>query len=149
MKRLKDKLNGLTKSITKEPLELPSMLIADDEPAIRLLLKEFFKEQFNCIVAHDGNQVIDYLRTNELPWILVLDLEMPNMSGLQVINEIRKHDAYDSLIILVLSSKESSKDRIECLRAGADDYLIKPFNPQELDARIKAILRRIPVVHRN
>jgi DNA-binding response OmpR family regulator len=149
MKGLREKLNGLTKSITSEPLMLPSLLIADDEPAIRLLLKEFFKEQFTCIVTQDGKEALDYLKENELPWILVLDLEMPNMSGLEVIKEIRKKDAYDSIIILVLSSKESSKDRIECLRAGADDYLLKPFNPQELDARIKAILRRIPIVHKN
>jgi DNA-binding response OmpR family regulator len=149
MKRLKEKLNSLTGFSGKDPVLLPTLLIADDEPAIRLLLREFFKEQFNCVVARDGREAIEYLRENDLPWILVLDLEMPEMSGLQVIREIRKDECYDSIIILVLSSKESSKDRVECLKAGADDYLLKPFNPQELEARIQAILRRIPLIHKS
>ena len=68
---------------------------------------------------------------------------MPDMSGIDVIKAVRASAMHKEAPIIVLSSKESSTDRIECLRTGADDYMVKPFNPDELDARIGAILRRL------
>ncbi len=121
---------------------LPTMLIVDDEPALRMLLKEFFKKKFNSVALEDGLACIPYLEKNTLPLLMILDLEMPGMGGLDVIKKVRGKSDWNSIIIVVLSSKESSKDRIACLRAGADDYIVKPFNPEELDARIQAILRR-------
>lgn len=124
-------------------LSFPTLLIVDDEPALRLLMNEFFKERFHTITLKDGLECISYIENNQLPIAAVIDLEMPGMSGLEVIKKVRSKKDWDKLAIIVLSSKESSKDRIACLRAGADDYVVKPFNPEELDARIAAILRRM------
>lgn len=122
--------------------KLPTLLIVDDEPAIRLLLNEFLQKKFNITTLNDGSSCLKYLAGSE-PNVLIIDLNMPDISGLQVIKEIRANPNWNRLAIIVLSGEESSKDRINCLRAGADDYVVKPFNPQELDARVDAILRRI------
>ena len=123
---------------------MKDLIILDDEPALRLLLKEYFKSSFNVVVLEDGNSLLKFLiKQDTLPSVIIVDLAMPDMSGLDVIKEIRGNSYYDSLAIIVLSGKTESRERVECLNAGADDFMIKPFNPEELRARIQAILRRI------
>lgn len=124
---------------------MKDLLIIDDEPALRLILKEYFKSSFNVILLENGKALIDFLQTNPLPSVIVVDLLMPDMNGLDVIKEIRSHENYQALAIIVLSGKTESKERVDCLNAGADDFMIKPFNPEELRARIQAILRRTSV----
>ena len=120
-----------------------NLVIIDDEPALRLILKEYFKTTFNVFVLENGNALLEFLENNPLPSAIVIDLLMPDMSGLEVIRKIKSHDKYEALAIIVLSGKTESKERIDCLNEGADDFMIKPFNPEELRARINAILRRI------
>ena len=122
-------------------VKLPTLLIVDDEPAIRLLLNEFLQRKFRITTLNGGFACLQHLQETE-PDVLIIDLNMPDISGLEVIRRIRANSSWNRIAIIVLSAEESSKDRISCLRAGADDYIVKPFNPQELDARIEAILRR-------
>lgn len=123
--------------------KMPILLIVDDEPALRLLLNQFFQKNFNIVTLDGGFACLKYLEEKDEPQVLIIDLNMPDMSGVDVIKKIRSNPNWDKLAILVLSSAESSKDRINCLNSGADDFVIKPFNPEELNARINAILRRI------
>lgn len=132
------RLNGTTGSTKKNP----TLLVVDDEPALRLLLNEFFKDKFKVQTMNDGQSCLGYLE-RETPEALILDLNMPDMSGLDVIKKIRSNPEFFDLAIIVLSGAESSIDRINCLEAGADDFVVKPFNPRELSARIKAISRRM------
>jgi len=132
---------GATKS------KMPTLVVVDDEPALRLLLNEFFQKRFKVVTLEGGTECISYLQRSE-PEVLILDLNMPGLSGLEVIRKIRKEANLQRVAIIILSSAESSVDRINCLEAGADDFVLKPFNPRELDARINAILRRINY-HRN
>jgi DNA-binding response OmpR family regulator len=129
--------------MNKPKNDLPALLIVDDEPALRLLMTEFFKERFHTITLKDGLECISYIQNNVLPSVAIVDLEMPGMGGMEVIKKVRLKPEWNTLVIIVVSSRESSKDRISCLRAGADDYVVKPFNPEELDARIATIMRRI------
>lgn len=122
--------------------KLPTLIVADDEPALRILLTQFFQNSF-IVETVDGGQVcLDYLENDEAA-VVILDLNMPDMSGLEVIKKVRQNPKLDRVAIIMLSSAESSNDRIQCLNAGADDFVVKPFNPRELEARINAILRRI------
>ncbi|MBS1509002.1 MAG: response regulator transcription factor [Bacteroidetes bacterium] len=123
--------------------KMPILLIVDDEPALRLLLNQFFQKNFTIVTLEGGFACLKYLEEKDEPQVLIIDLNMPDMSGVEVIKKIRSNSKWDKLAILVLSSAESSKDRINCLNSGADDFVIKPFNPEELNARINAILRRI------
>ncbi len=127
---------------TKNPNQ-PDMIIIDDEKALRLLLSEFFKDKFNVTPLQTGHGCMDYLYTNPLPKVAIIDLGLPDVSGLELIARLRKESKWDDLVIVVLSAREASTDRIAALRAGADDYLQKPFNPEELEVRINAIFRRM------
>lgn len=122
---------------------MKTLLIVDDEPALRLLLKQFFQKEYEVVVLTNGKMCIDFLNSNALPTALITDWNMPDMTGLDAIKHIRKNERWDALAIIVLSGRENSTDRITCLNAGADDYLVKPFNPEELKARLNAVLRRI------
>lgn len=119
-----------------------TLLIVDDEPALRLLLNEFLKKEFNIITLNDGASCLQFVERS-IPEVIILDLNMPDMNGLEVIKKLRSDRLFDRIALIVLSGAENSVDRINCLEAGADDFVIKPFNPRELSARINAILRRI------
>ena len=122
---------------------MKNLLIVDDEPSLRLILKEYFKQSFNLVILENGRRCLEYLESNPIPEILIIDWIMPDITGLDVIKILRAQSKFDKMGIIVLSGKNESKDRIECLNVGADDFVIKPFNPEELQARINAILRSI------
>jgi DNA-binding response OmpR family regulator len=122
---------------------MKTLVIVDDEPAIRMLLKQYFTSQYDIVTLDNGAQAVQWLSTATESPVIVLDLNMPELSGMEVIARVRASAVHAKAPVIVLSSKESSADRIACLKAGADDYVVKPFNPEELDARIAAILRRM------
>ena len=116
-----------------------SILIVDDDEKLCALLKSYFEqEQFIVYIAHDGMTALHTLR-NQKPQIMLLDLMMPGMDGFETLEEIRKEN---SLPILMFTSKNDSISKVRGLRAGADDYLTKPFDMDELIARIASLIRR-------
>jgi len=115
------------------------ILIIDDDVKLIHLLKEYLEEN-NFQVSHalDGNRVVAEIR-EKTPDLIILDIMLPGKDGLEVLKDIRKNH---TLPVIMLTAKGDDTDRIIGLELGADDYLPKPFNPRELLARIKAILRR-------
>ncbi len=122
---------------------MKTLLIVDDEPAIRMLLQQYFKKKYDVVLLDGGKQALQWLESNTAIPVIILDLNMPEVSGIDVITMVRASTQHQKAPIIVLSAQESSADRIKCLRTGADDYVVKPFNPEELDARVDAILRRM------
>jgi DNA-binding response OmpR family regulator len=120
-----------------------SLLIADDEPALILLLKEFFKKDFETASVSNGEECLKRLENSPAPEVIVMDLNMPGLDGLQTVKRIRQNPLWNKIAIIMLSGAENSATRIECLKAGADDFVVKPFNPEEIRVRIHAILRRV------
>jgi two-component system, OmpR family, KDP operon response regulator KdpE len=114
------------------------VLVVDDEPQIRRVVKHAFASTFRVIEAATGRDAID-LAAAERPSIVILDLGLPDISGLEVCREIR---AWSSAPIIVLSARHSDQEKVALLDAGADDYITKPFSPSELQARVRAQLRR-------
>jgi len=116
-----------------------NLLIADDDVELCELLKEFFEsEDFNVRLAHDGLKALDAARQPGLD-LVVLDVMMPEMNGLDVLKELRKESR---LPVIMLTARGDDLDRILGLELGADDYVPKPCNPRELLARIRAVMRR-------
>ncbi|MBK7218888.1 MAG: response regulator transcription factor [Candidatus Promineofilum sp.] len=116
-----------------------TILIADDEASIRDLARLYLeKEGFRVRTAVDGAAALDEVRRDP-PALLILDLMMPQMDGWEVCRRVR---AESNLPILMLTARDQDIDKIVGLEMGADDYLTKPFNPRELVARVRAILRR-------
>ena len=119
------------------------ILICDDQRVIHETLKEYIEaEGFCCASAFDGAEAINKFQT-EKPDLIVLDLMMPEKSGIDVCREIRKTSGVP---IIMLTAKGEEIDRILGLELGADDYIVKPFSPREVVARIKVIFRRISAV---
>ncbi len=116
-----------------------TILIADDEANIRDLARLYLeKEGFRVRTAVDGAAALEEVRRDP-PALLVLDLMMPRMDGWEVCRRVR---AEGNLPILMLTARDEAIDKIVGLEMGADDYLTKPFDPRELVARVRAILRR-------
>lgn len=120
-----------------------SILFVDDDEKLLALLQEYFaQEQFAVSVAKDGRKALDML-DDVKPDIMVLDIMMPGMSGLEVCREVRRSAVHGRLPIIMLTARAEEPDRFVGLEMGADDYLVKPFSMRELGARIRAILRRM------
>ncbi len=116
------------------------ILVADDEISIRQIVEARLKMAgYEVVTAADGAEAVELVKS-EQPNLIVLDIMMPKMDGLQVCREVRKNLTTP---IIMLTAKGDVIDRIQALELGADDYVVKPFSPRELEARIKAVLRRI------
>ncbi|MGE5101224.1 MAG: response regulator [Deltaproteobacteria bacterium] len=115
------------------------VLVVDDEPQIRRVVRNALtSETTRVIEAATGRDAID-LAAAERPALIVLDLGLPDTTGIDVCREIR---AWSSAPIIVLSARHSDQEKVALLDAGADDYITKPFSPGELQARVRAQLRR-------
>lgn len=115
------------------------ILVVDDEANIRDLARMYLeKEGFQVTTAVSGQQALDQIR-RQRPALMVLDLMLPGIDGWEVCRRVR---AGSDLPIIMLTARDDDVDKIVGLELGADDYLTKPFNPRELVARVRAILRR-------
>lgn len=122
----------------KEPRT--KVLVCDDETAIRRILETRLKlSGYQVDIAIDGEEAIEKFNTYH-PDIVILDLMLPKVDGFSVCKEIR---SYSEVPVIILSAITDVADRIKGLEMGADDYVTKPFSPNELEARIKAVLRRV------
>ncbi|MBR8661227.1 response regulator transcription factor [Brevibacillus sp. NL20B1] len=117
---------------------MSTILIVDDEPQILEILSSYLtKEGYHVMTAENGRDALELADAADL---IVLDLMLPDIGGEDVCREIRKTSRVP---ILILTAKSGESDRIAGLEIGADDYLVKPFSPRELVARVRAILRRM------
>lgn len=115
------------------------VLIIDDDKKLQDILKEYLEEdEFNVICMYDGPGCLETIES-ESPDIIILDIMLPGCSGLEVMRKIKKRY---HLPVILLTAKGDDTDRIVGLELGADDYLSKPFNPRELVARMRAVMRR-------
>lgn len=125
---------------------MKKILVVDDEKPISDIIKfNMVKEGYEVVTAFDGREALEMFEA-ERPDILILDLMLPEMDGLEVARTIRKTS---NVPIIVLSAKDSEFDKVIGLEIGADDYMTKPFSNRELQARVKAILRRIDLTIEN
>ena len=119
-----------------------TILIIEDDKAIREMLTMFLSSNnYKVETAEDGKQGLDVLHKT-IPDLLLLDWMLPDMAGVDLIPQIRKISAHKELPILMLTARAEEADKIKGLNMGADDYMTKPVSLQELDARIRALIRR-------
>lgn len=112
------------------------ILIIDDERSIRLLLDNFLSGEYEVISKADGIEALEWLEGN-LPDLVICDIQMPNLDGYQFLEMLRQRGYTKHTPVIMLSGAESSKERVKCYKLGAQDFLAKPFNPEELEEVIK------------
>src|ERR1035441_9646111 len=123
-----------------EPFAIKSILVVDDDAELCALIRDFLSPHgFRVDAAHDGREGLARALNGGFD-LIILDVMLPILSGFEVLSMIRKSSAVP---VIMLTARTAQEDRIAGLNAGADDYLPKPFGPEELLARIRAVLRRV------
>jgi two-component system phosphate regulon response regulator PhoB len=119
------------------------ILVVDDEPDIAALVAyHLARESYRVRTVSSGMEALRALDT-EIPDLILLDLMLPGVSGLEVMREIRRREEWKDVPVILLTARSDEADRLEGLRLGADDYVTKPFSPQEVVLRVGAVLRRV------
>lgn len=122
---------------------MPTVLIVDDDPRLlKMLQRTLTYENLKVITATNGLEALAVVSA-QTPDLIILDWMMPKMDGLAFMQKLR--DGEDQTMILMLTARDAIENRVEGLESGADDYLVKPFAPAELVARVHAMLRRVEV----
>ena len=124
------------------------ILIAEDDPISRRLLEAtLVKWEYEVVVTKDGNEAWNIMESEDAPPLLILDWMMPGIDGIELCRRARVHPRLRSPYILILTAKGSREDVIKGLEAGADDYVVKPFDRTELRARVQVGVRIIQLQH--
>ena len=119
------------------------ILVVEDDPFINMIMKRILSEDYEIEFSNSVVKALAILQDGKLPDLLISDVNMPEVSGLDLLVQLKSSGFFRFLPIIMLSGEDKPEIRIKCLDNGADDYMIKPFNPQELLARIRAIMRRM------
>ena len=128
-------------------MELGKIMVVDDDKNICELLRLYLeKEGYQVVIANDGKEAVE-LNEREDPELILLDIMLPGMDGFAVCKELRQKSS--SMGIIILTARTQEMDKVTGLMTGADDYVVKPFNPLELTARVKSQLRRYTQLNPN
>ncbi|MEO0083782.1 MAG: response regulator transcription factor [candidate division WOR-3 bacterium] len=117
-------------------------VVDDEQDIVDLITHHLEKEHFKVEAFYDGESILEYTKKHK-PDLIILDLMLPGIDGLEVCKSLKKDDVTNSIPIIMLTAKSSETDKIVGLELGADDYITKPFSPRELVARVKSVLRRL------
>lgn len=112
------------------------ILVVDDELTICLIVDNFLSKKYDVFTVNDGVLALEWLE-NTIPDLIISDIQMPNMDGFEFLTKLRQRGFTKHTPVIMLSGKSESKERIKCYQLGAQDYLKKPFNPEELDELVK------------
>jgi len=118
------------------------ILVVDDEMSICLLLENFLSQDYDVNTINNGEDALVWLEGN-LPDLIISDIQMTNMDGFEFLSKVRHRGFTKHTPFIMLSARAESKERIKCYRLGAQDYLTKPFNPEELEEVVKKNLTPI------
>lgn len=118
------------------------VLIIDDELSIRMLLENFLSKEYDVFTKSDGLDGLKWMEEGNMPDLIVADIQMPNLDGYEFIKNVRASGYFKDIPLIMLSGIESSSEKVKCLKLGANDYIVKPFNPEELSIRIELLIAR-------
>ncbi|WNJ21114.1 response regulator [Pontibacter sp. G13] len=120
------------------------ILIVDDDASIRMLLTFILKQQYRVSTCENGWEALAQLASGEIPDLIIADLDMPKMTGFELLSHIRMSGLWRNLPFVILSGFETPKTREACFQQGASAYLLKPFNPEIVKREIAAAIESTP-----
>jgi len=118
-----------------------NILVVEDERSMQMLLENFLSQSFNVVVMGNGKEAFDWLQSGQIPALIIADINMPEMDGYEFVKSLKTSGYFRDIPIIMLSGTDSSTERVKFLRLGARDYLVKPFNPEELMLRVELSLK--------
>jgi DNA-binding response OmpR family regulator len=119
------------------------ILALEDAPSIQKILEMVLNKDFEIITKNDGQEGLEWLQEGNNPDLIISDVNMPNVSGEEFLKQIKVSAFFKDIPVIMLSGIENSAERIKMLKLGADDYIVKPFNPEELKLKIEILLSRV------
>jgi len=125
------------------PANHAKVIIIEDDKYMQLILTEYLNKLYEIKTFNDGLDGLTYLHNGNVPDLIISDLNTPGINGFELINQLKASSLFNTIPIIIISGDDSSEKRIKCLNSGADDYIVKPFNPAELEARVRVVLKRI------
>lgn len=126
--------------VSPQNLNGQRILVVDDEPMVREVVAAYLdREGFQVMEAKTGSDALQILKDEE-PSLVILDVMLPEVDGLSVLSEVRRHS---DIPVILLTARAEESDRVVGLELGADDYVVKPFSPRELVARVRTVLKRL------
>lgn len=119
---------------------MKKVLIVDDETTILKLLNHYLSPYYTVTVMNDAKEALLWMQEGNVPDAIIADIQMPNMGGEAFLNQLKSSGFFREIPVIMLSGLENSTERIKFLKLGARDYVVKPFNPEELYLRIKNLI---------
>ncbi len=128
--------------MSKTDQSLQKVIVVEDDIAVKTLLYSVLEYNFQVTAFENGMEALAHMQQGNIPDIIITDLNTPELNGYDLLVQLKSSSFFSTIPIIILSGEEGSETRIKCLEAGADDYIVKPFNPRELEVRINVILKR-------
>lgn len=115
------------------------ILVVDDEPIIRLYLEKALGKHFDLVIKSDGTEALEWIRAGNLPEVVISDLNMPGVGGLELLAQLKSESTTSAIPVIFLSGIENHDEQNKCINLGAADYFVKPINIHQLIGRIQAL----------
>ena len=117
-----------------------TILVLEDAISVRKILEVFLGKDYEVVSKENGKDGLDWLQGGNIPDLIISDVQMPVMDGTEFLKEIKSSGYFKNIPVIMLSGIESSNERIKILKLGAKDYIVKPFNPEELKIKVEIAL---------
>ena len=121
-------------------MDKKKILIVDDKEQIAKILFAYLHKDYECFYMQNPPQAIEWLSRGNMPDLIISDIRMPEMRGDEFLMLLKQDELFRQIPVIMLSSEDSTSERIRLLESGADDYIVKPFNPMELKLRVKKLI---------
>jgi len=121
---------------------LPAIVVIEDDPYMQGVLRHCLRDHFKPILFNNGLDALSHLQAGHIPDIIISDLNTPLLNGVKFLEQVKNSGFFNTIPVVILSGEDNTDTRIKCLEIGAEDFVVKPFNPRELNARLKGILKR-------
>ena len=116
-----------------------TILLIDDCDMMRRFLTPIFKDDYHVVAVSNAMDAIEWLQSNAKPTVILLDFQLPDLTGIQMLQWLKKNEGWKEIPVLMLSGVKDMERRWQCIEAGASDFLAKPFHPKELALRVNMI----------
>jgi two-component system chemotaxis response regulator CheY len=120
---------------------MKTILIVDDKPELARIVQQFLSKSYEVFIKTNGMEAFSWMEQGNIPDLIISDINMPEMDGEEFLKQLKNSGFFSTIPVFMLSSIEETGEKVKFLKLGADDYIVKPFNPEELELRVSKFLK--------